>query len=255
MSILAVGDFFQLPPVKQSKAERLFKENLCCPCDFWNEYFQFVELTEIMRQKVDLAFAENLNSLRCSTSDEEIGEQVLQMLKRCVRVVNENALHVFATSGEVNEHNLTIIRSTCTDLREILAKDFETEKASGKMTLREKPFVQHKMDGMSSSLVLSVNARVMLIRNIDVSDRLVNVVIGTIIGFSEESNGEIKSNTVSFDNKKVGEKKTGIKKDHFIALQIHRCEEVMRTTSSKSFIRHQFPLRFAWACTAHKVQG
>lgn len=42
VSILAVGDFFQLPPVKQSKAERLFKENPCYPCDFWNEYFQLV---------------------------------------------------------------------------------------------------------------------------------------------------------------------------------------------------------------------
>lgn len=232
VSILAVGDFFQLPPVKQSKAERLFKENPCYPCDFWNEYFQLVELTEIMRQKDDLAFAENLNSLRCRTSDEELGEQVLQMLKRCVRDGNENALHVFATNGEVNEHNLTMIRNTCTDLRDILAKDFERDKASGKMTLREKPFVRHKSGGMSSSLVLSVNARVMLIRNIDVSDGLVNGVIGTIMGFSEESNGEIKSIAVSFDNRKVGEK-SGIKKDHFIAVHIQRCEEEMKTSSNK----------------------
>lgn len=115
VSILAVGDFFQLPPVKQSKAEWLFKDNPCYPCDFWNEYFQLVELDEIMRQREDLEFAENLNRLRTRTSNEELGVHVLQMLKRCVRGGNENALHVFATNVEVNEHNLKMINSTCTD--------------------------------------------------------------------------------------------------------------------------------------------
>lgn len=85
VSILAVGDFFQLPPVKQSRAEWLFKENPCYPCDFWNEYFQLAEFDEIMRQREDLEFAENLNRLRTRTFNEELGEHVLQMLKRCVR--------------------------------------------------------------------------------------------------------------------------------------------------------------------------
>lgn len=147
-----------------------------------------------------------------------------------------------------------MINSTCTDLREIVANDFGRDKTSGKMTLREKPFVQHKTDGMSSVLVLSVNARVMLIRNIDVSDGLVNGVIGTVLEISDESNGDIKSITVSLDNKKVGVK-TGFKRGSYFVVQIHRCEEEMKTTSNKSFTRHQFPLRLAWACTAHKVQG
>lgn len=203
---------YQLPPVKQSKAERLYKENSSYPCDFWNEHFNLVELDEIMRQREDLAFANNLNSLRTRTLNQELGEQVLHMLKRCIRVGNENALHVFATNDEVNEHNLKMIKGTCTDLREILAKDFERDKTSGKMSLREKPFVRHKSDGMSSLLVLSFNARVMLIRNIDVSDGLVNGVIGTITEFREESNGDLKSINVLFDNQSVGKKKRNKKR-------------------------------------------
>lgn len=33
VTVLAVGDFFQLPPVKQSKNERLYKENGLYPED------------------------------------------------------------------------------------------------------------------------------------------------------------------------------------------------------------------------------
>lgn len=89
-------------------------------------------------------------------------------------------LHVFATNNEVNEHFLKITKGTCTDLQELLAKDFESIKTSGNMSLREKLFVHHKSDGMSSLLLLSVNARVMLIRNID------NGIIGTITEFLKE---------------------------------------------------------------------
>lgn len=128
------------------------------------------------------------------------------MLKRCIREGNENASHVFATNDEVNEHSLKMIKGTCTDLRDILAKNFERDKTSGKLSLREKPFVRHKSDGMSSLLVLSVNARVMLIRNIDVSDGLVNGGIGTITEFQEESNGDLKSINVLFDNQIAGKK-------------------------------------------------
>lgn len=58
------------------------------------------------------------------------------MLKRCIRVGNENVLHVFATNNAVNEYNLKMIKGIYTDLQEILAKDFERDKTSGKMSLR-----------------------------------------------------------------------------------------------------------------------
>lgn len=85
VSVLVVGDCYQqLPPVKQSKAERLYKENASYPCDFWNEYFKLVELDEIMRQREDLAFANNFNSLRTRTLNQELGEHILHILKRCI---------------------------------------------------------------------------------------------------------------------------------------------------------------------------
>lgn len=66
---MAVGDFFQLPPVKQKHNERLYKENTTYPFDLWNENFKLVELNEVMRQKEDLVFAQSLNSLRTRTTD------------------------------------------------------------------------------------------------------------------------------------------------------------------------------------------
>lgn len=58
------------------------------------------------------------------------------MLKRCIRVGNENALQVFATNDELNELNLKMLKGSCSDLREILAKDFERDKTCGKMSFR-----------------------------------------------------------------------------------------------------------------------
>lgn len=79
VSVPAVGDFYQLPHVKQSKAERLYKENATYPCDIWIEYFKLVELDEIMRQREDLAFANNFNSIRTRTLNQELGEHVLHI--------------------------------------------------------------------------------------------------------------------------------------------------------------------------------
>lgn len=252
VSIIAVGDFFQLPPVKQRHDERLYIENNSYPEDFWNEYFKLVQLDEIMRQKEDVSFAQNLNLIRTRTLDENLDNQVLQMLKRCVKDGNGNALHVFSTNDEVNEFNLHMIKKTCENILEVPAMDFERDKTSGKMHLRDAPFVRCKSDGMSSSLMVSVNARVMLIRNICVADGLVNGVTGTIVKIVKNTDNEVKAIDLTFDNENVGTN-TGQKMGDVFVVTVNRCEEEMRTSSNKNFVRHQFPIRLAWACTAHKV--
>ena len=76
VSILAVGDFYQLPPI--------CRKPLCYPRDdilkdIWNTLFQMVELTEIMRQRHDAVFAVMLNRLRTRKQTEPISNEDEQL--------------------------------------------------------------------------------------------------------------------------------------------------------------------------------
>ncbi|XP_065941874.1 uncharacterized protein [Magallana gigas] len=159
VSVIAVGDFYQLPPVKQRKDERLYKDNISYPVDHWQELFKVVELSEIMRQKQDVPFAEVLNSLRTRELQEPLNTETLSMLRECVRQGPEDVLHVYATNDEVNNYNLKMLRKSCNDFVEIDAQDFEKNTATGKLTLRKKPISRSKSDGLSSSLLIAPNAR------------------------------------------------------------------------------------------------
>ena len=65
ITIIAVGDLYQLPPIRQKP---IFADyNLCHP---WH-CFKMIELDEIMRQKGDLKFTELLNRCRTASQTEE----------------------------------------------------------------------------------------------------------------------------------------------------------------------------------------
>ena len=59
INIIAVGDFYQLKPVKEQFIFEDYRENYGpLATNLWNENFKIYELTEIMRQKDDKKFAE-----------------------------------------------------------------------------------------------------------------------------------------------------------------------------------------------------
>ena len=103
ISIIAVGDLYQLPPIRRKSVFENYKNyafNLCHP---WH-VFQMIELTQIMRQKDDEPFIELLNRFRtASQTDEDI---------RCIqsRSINpsdsnypSDALHIWAENISVND--------------------------------------------------------------------------------------------------------------------------------------------------------
>ena len=255
VSVIAVGDFYQLPPVKQRKDERLYKDNVLYPIDYWLELFKLVELTEIMRQRKDMSFAVALNVLRTRVAKQPIGKETSSILNDCIKEGPEDVLHVYSTNEEVNDFNLAMLRKTCENLVEIEAQDFTKDTSTGKLNLRNKPVSRSKTDSLSSSLLIAVNARVMLTRNINVDDGLVNGVMGHVSHFvfskKQGFTDLVIAVGVVFDNVNVGKKSGKRTKDGHI-VQIERVQEEIKDQKTKSIVRHQFPLRLCWACTAHK---
>lgn len=96
----------------------------------------------------------------------------------------------------------------------------------------------------------------MLTRNCDVKDGLVNEVMGYISHFehgdAEKTN--VTATAVIFDSQNVGIK-TGKRTKKGNMVLIERIQEEIVVRKSNAIVRHQFPLKLSWACTAHKVQG
>lgn len=86
---------------------------------------------------------------------------------------------------------------------------------------------------------MAVNARVMLTRNCDVKDGLVNCVMGYISHFVNGKDNDVSAVAVIFDNKNVG-KKTGRRKQTGNMVLIERIQEEILIKKSTTIVRHQF---------------
>ena len=121
--------------------------------------------------------------------------------------------------------------------------------------------------GLPNELRLAVGARVMLIRNLDIADGLVNGSQGKVIGFIKskpDTSTTIAAVLVIFDSPKVGT--IARQTSHFslelrahpMATPILRFEAsftITRKNKKLTICRYQFPLKLSWSCTIHKVQG
>lgn len=218
--------------------------------------FHVAELTEVMRQK-DRAFAEMLNRLRKHRKSDILKIEDVMTLRKCETGEENDALHICATNDEVDSHNLTELKARCSDLVSIEAEDFHKNAKTGKLEKRECQYIRVRNSNLSRKLTVAVGARVMLTKNIDVSDGLVNGVFGSVSHIEQTTNSAFSDVIyVVFDNRKVG----GNLRKHTKTIEgiapnsspIFRQED--QVTSSGG-IRRQFPLKLAFACTIHKIQG
>ncbi|XP_076849952.1 uncharacterized protein LOC143498932 [Brachyhypopomus gauderio] len=253
VSIIAVGDFYQLSPVK---GKSLYTEPK--GVNLWQNHFALVELSRIMRQK-NMEFAQLLSRLRQRKRQDNLSEHDVNMLKLCETgdELDSTALYIYATNAEVDDHNANMLKKVCADITIIHAQDFEKVAKTGRLEKMHGHHVHTTHTSLPESLHIAVNAHVMLLKNIDVADGLVNGAFGTVAEVCFDSEDDFPAKIyVTFENERIGNKlrakhpclKPGFEK----ATPIFPEEE--RVTKSGG-MRRQFPLKLAWACTVHKVQG
>ena len=111
LSVIAVGDLYQLKPVKDFLICLDLKEGASSLArNLWKELFTMYELVDIMRQKDDLDFAHLLNRLRLNEMTEEDKEKVqTRIVDRDSDDYPKDALHLFAENKFVDEYNNNIL--------------------------------------------------------------------------------------------------------------------------------------------------
>ncbi|KAK6168715.1 hypothetical protein SNE40_019901 [Patella caerulea] len=251
VSIIAVGDFYQLPPVK---GRALYSDNEIV--NLWQDNFKLVQLTEIMRQRDDLTFAQALNRIRTKKNSDEMSVDDINLFSSRVTGEESDAVHIVSTNKQVNEINVKFLHSKCPDTITIAANDYSKDARTGKMKKLEKPLAGNVDSSLPNVLVIGIDARVMLIKNLNVSDGLTNGCFGKVTYITMD-NGKPKIIYVKFDNERVGAilRRENKRSNDDVPEGSTPIEIQEEKVNYRGDIRRQFPLKLSYSTTVHKVQG
>ena len=227
LSVIAVGDLYQLKPVGDYLISLDLKAGASSlGQNLWKELFTMYELVDIMRQKDDLAFAQLLNRLRLN----EMTEEDKQKLQTCV-VDNEiddypkDALHLFAENFYVDQHNDTILSQLpgekfiipCHDI--VVSSNIPAKRQQSLIDGLPKDY--GKTGQLKKSLTVVVVMIVVHTANVDVEDGLTNGATGVVkhVDFRwMEGTNRPSIIWILFDDPRVG-KATREKKQEILQLK------------------------------------
>ena len=212
ISMLLVGDLYQLPPVMQCpifKQHKIRKPGDMAPSPW--QTFILHKLTQIMHQK-DIDFSNLLNVVHMKQPEQDSHED--KLLKACELKIDmfhpdypRYALHVFATNAEVASWNKVMLDMIEGETYIYYADDSKKDKLANitNVTFPENP---QQTGNLVRILKLKKGACVMLTNNIDVTDGLTNGAMGTVTGILVNENAKpekkIKCVLVRFDSCKIG---------------------------------------------------
>lgn len=192
--------------------------------------------------------------------------KIIELLKCCEITESSpnypiNALHVYRLNVDVDTRNDVMLNSIASVNNQFIieAKD-SVAGQTRHIDLSQLSKKRSETGGLHDVLKISVNARVMLTANVDVSDGLVNGAIGSVSNVITNDSNDVTVILVTFDNDTVGLKciQTSLyKHDYPNAVPIckHEVQFLARGKRGAEITRVQFPLTLAWATTIHKVQG
>lgn len=221
-----------------------------------------IELSEIMRQRGDSAFAEMLCRVRtanCTPADVDMLKS-REITSDATNYPND-ALHVYRLNVDVDSRNTVMLNSLAPQCEQYSIKASDAMAGqTAHIELSTLPNKRQQTGGLHSVLKLAIGARVMLTTNVDVSDGLVNGARGEVVHVVTNNDNNVTTVLVKFDNMHVGLRAIQSSPYHAAyadAVPIRKHEVLFPAKGKKGseITRLQFPLTLAWATTINKVQG
>ncbi len=210
IQVIMVGDFHQLPPIKG---------NYCFTSPSWDALnMNNVILTDLIRQKDDLVLQEILEELRTGKMSDKTFE-ILKSLNKTKFIGDIKPTKLFPVNNNVDKIN---------------NKEFQKlVKINEGNTTTYKAMANYKVDNIDNfDICLTLNAQIMVIRNLSVENHLVNGTRGVVIGLLD---------------------KCVIIKD--MNDNIHNINYYTDLTKNKKNYISFMPLKLAYAISIHKSQG
>ena len=259
MNILFFGDLLQLPPVNgsmvfQNISNKVIAARLGCvtAVNIWRESVVYDELTINERQKRDPEFGQLLNEVRVNCISDTTIALLNKAVIKCTPIEKFQELldqHLspvclLATRKSCDQFNADmlskvgshIVHMPCIDeFDETAGKVKWTKRASSELERLNKDC--NMTAGLEADLKIAVGVRVMLRRNLDTAQGLVNGALGTISAISKDCI------QVTFDHTPKS------------LFKIERVRSRFQILRRFYVYRKQFPLILAFAVTIHKCQG
>lgn len=284
-SVIVLGDFNQLQPVKDDFCFMPSEKNplnVIAGKTLW-EHFTMFELTQIMRQREDTAFAEALNRLAigCSTEKDMTMFNSRVYTEASLPEEGKQAVRLAWTNQEVEKYNTLRVqqlkthatKSTIHRAIDVLPNNITNqEKAQMIQNLKGKPAAETQ--GLPEKLLLQTGVHYMVTSNIDVEDGLFNGAIGVLKKYvTHPTRNTVVKVFLDFESPTIGKNARSKHRQTQLSPEAQAESELNSTTllltplvpSKMSFavtrkyhnqvMRHQFPLVIAEAITIHKSQG
>lgn len=225
--MILCGDFFQLPPVIKKSDQSGGSKRFCFQTETWEKVINASFELKIVHRQKDSEFVRILNFIRIGHVTDEMAKRLMATATQKIETNDILATQLCSHTSDSDLINESKLNGLSGEERIFIAQDSDSSYTK-------------QMDSQilaSSRLVLKVKAQVMLLKNINIADGLVNGARGVVVGFAPNGGSPI----VQFMNKR----KYVAKPEKW----------TIKTPFGSLITRKQVPLKLAWAFSIHKSQG